>query len=177
MQRLIATLFEICLLRRGPQDLPHNPAVTLALLGAVLALEAYSATRFGGAQDLSLALLLSGGFTLAATWAILRLRRVEARYWQTLMAIVGTAMLFALLALPLLAGIGPLNEETVRNMPPLLGWGIVIIAIWRLIVTGHIWRSALEVSLPVGVLIALGTFLAELAFQQAVLRPMVAPTP
>jgi hypothetical protein len=172
MPRLIATLFEICLLRRGPQDLPHNPAITLALLGVALALEAFSASRYGGAANLLPSLLLSGTFALAATWAILRMRRFEARFWQTLMAHVGTSVLFALLALPLLAGIGPVNEETIRALPPLLAWGIVILAIWRLMVSGHVWRSALEVPLPVGVLVALGTFLAELVFQGVMLRAL-----
>lgn len=172
MPRLIATFLDICRLRRGPQDLPYNPVLALSLLIAALALEGFGASRYGGADNLLPSLLLSGTFALAATWAILRMRRFESRFWQTLTAHLGTSVLFALLALPLLAGIGPVTEETIRNLPPLLAWGIVILAIWRLMVSGHIWRCALELPLPVGVLVALGTFLAELVFQGFMLRAL-----
>ena len=36
---------------------------------------------------------------------------------------------------------------------------------WRLLVAGHIWRHALGVPMPVGVLIVVGLFLAELVLQ------------
>jgi hypothetical protein len=165
--RLISALFELCLLRIGPQDLPHRPALALALLAAVLALEGYSSRLIGTATALGPSLLVSGAFALAATWAVLKLRGVDARFWQTFLALVGTGLLFSLLALPLLAAMGPLDPANPPQMGPLFGWGIVILAVWRLVVSGHIWRHALGIPLPTGVLVALGLFMAELLVQRA----------
>lgn len=165
--RLIAALFDLCLLRIGPQDLPHRPPLVLALLAAALALEAFSARQIGADSDLLPSLLVSGAFALAATLIVLKLRGVESRYWQTLLALVGTGLLFSLLALPLLVAMGPLDPENPPPLAPLLGWGIVLLAGWRLVVSGHIWRHALGIPLPTGVLVALGLFMAELLLQRA----------
>lgn len=167
LSRLLPVLFDLCLLKRGPQDLPHWPALTVAALLAAVALEAYSASVLGSTALLPASMLLSAIFALVAPWAILRVRRVEARYWQTLFALIATGLLFSLLALPLLVALGPLDPENLPTLTPVVGWGIVLLAVWRLVVSGHIWRHALDVPLPVGVLIALGTFMAELVIQRA----------
>jgi hypothetical protein len=167
LPRLIAVLFDLCLLKRGPQDLPHHPALTLIALAAAVALEAYSATVLGSTAMLPGSMLLSAIFALAAPWAILRVRRVEARYWQTLFALVATGLMFSLLALPLLVALGPLDPDKLPALNPVIGWGIVVLAVWRLVVAGHIWRNALDIPLPIGVLVALGTFMAELLIQRA----------
>lgn len=167
--RLLSVLIDLCLLKRGPQDLPHNPALTLAFLIGALALEAYSANLLSNSPTLFSSVILSGAFALAATWAILRLRRVESRYWQTLFALIATGVLFSLLALPLLVAIGPLDPDNMTQLSPVVGLGIVLLAAWRLLVAGHIWRHALDIPLPVGVLVALGTFMVELILQRALL--------
>lgn len=175
--RLFSVLIDICLLKRGPQDLPHQSGLTLALLLGALALEAYSASLVSSSPLLFSSVVLSGAFALAATWAILRMRRVESRYWQTLLALVSTGLLFSLLALPLLVAVGPLDPDNMPQFSPLVGLGIVILATWRLLVAGHIWRHALEVPLPVGVLVALGTFMVELILQRALATALAVPAP
>lgn len=167
LSRLIAMLFDLCLLKRGPQDLPHRPSLTLAILVVALAIEAYTASVLGSTALLPGSMLLSGVFALAATWGILRLRRVETRYWQTLLALAATGVMFSLLALPLMIALGPLDPDNLPPLTPVIGWGIVLLAFWRLVVSGHIWRHALDVPLPIGVLVALGTFMAELVLQRA----------
>ncbi len=165
--RLIALLFDLCLLKRGPQDLPHRPALALAILVAALVVEAYTASILGSAALLPGSMLMSAAFALAATWGILRVRQMDARYWQTLLALVATGLMFSLLALPLMIALGPLDPDNLPPLTPVIGWGIVLLAVWRLVVSGHIWRHALDVPLPIGVLVALGTFMAELVLQRA----------
>lgn len=166
---LIAKVFELCLLRRGPQDLPYAPALALIALAIGLALEGYSARLAGGAQGTAFLLPFSGAFTLAATWGVLRLRKAEARFWQTLLALTATGVVFSLLALPVIAAIGPIDPDSVKRIPQLLGWAIIALACWRLLVVGHVWRHALDIPLPTGVLVALGLFIAEYLLQHALL--------
>ena len=45
---------------------------------------------------------------------------------------------------------------------------------WRLIVIGHIWRHALQIRLPVGVLVGIGLFLLEMALIVLLFAPAAA---
>lgn len=171
LARLIAALFDLCLLKRGPQDLPFRPVLVLALLLAGLALEVYGVVLVGVSNSAEV-VLLSGVFAVAAPWALLRWRGLDARLWQTLLALIGTGVLFSLLRLPLLAALGPLAAQPKPALAPLYGWGLVLLIGWQLLVYGHIWRHALRLPLPTGVLVALGLWLTEMLLQGGLLRAL-----
>ncbi|MDZ3823177.1 MAG: hypothetical protein U0S76_06205 [Pseudoxanthomonas sp.] len=173
--RLIALFLDLLSLRRGPQDLPHAPVLVVAVVVAVLLVESWSSRALGVTTSLGPPLVLSGLLALAIPWTVLRLRALQPRFWQTALALAGTGLVFALLALPLMLAMGPVDPANAANIPPLLGWSIVLLAGWRLIVAGHIWRHALEVPLPSGVLVALATFIAELVLQRLLLGLLAGP--
>lgn len=175
--RLIALFLDLLSLRRGPQDLPHAPVLAVALVLALLLVESWSSRALGVAANLGPALVLSGLLALAIPWAVLRLRGLAARFWQTALALAGTGLVFGLLALPLMLAMGPIDPANPAAIPPLLGWSTVLLAGWRLVVAGHVWRHALEVPLPSGVLVALATFIAELVLQRLLLGMLAGPAP
>lgn len=175
--RLIALILDLLSLRRGPQDLPHAPPLAVAAVLAVLLVESWSSRALGVAASLGPALVLSGVLALAIPWGVLRLRGLQARFWQTALALAGTGLVFALLALPLMLAMGPVDPANPASIPPMLGWAIVLLAGWRLVVAGHIWRHAMDVPLPSGVLIALATFIAELVLQRLLLGLVAGPAP
>jgi hypothetical protein len=150
---LFRAFFEVCLLRRGPQDLPASSlllAVCLAgyALGSV-ALAAFNlsppqAILSGGLETLLLCLL---------SYLLLALRRVPRRWLQTATALAGTGVVLVLFALPLLAWALYLDARQGDVTIPALLYFVVVV--WNVMVLGHIFRHALSTGLGVGVAVAL----------------------
>jgi hypothetical protein len=165
--RLIQLVVDLCLFRRGPQDLPHNPPLALAGVVALMGLELFAPSTQSGPGDY-LPLAVYGVLFVLIVWAALRLRKVDARFWQTLLGLAGSALLFSLLMLPIRMTIGPIDPATYLPVAPmsplivLLLLANLVLALWRLVVQGHIWRHALETSLPVGILTALAVEIVSL---------------
>lgn len=163
----VSEVIRICQLKGAPQNLPVAPAMAVGLLAVAQAVGLANAAQLGASgQNLATA-VASLLFTLLATRLVLQLRGRPERFWQTVLALAGTSVVFALLAFPLSAVIGPLPPMDPANPAPLpvaapLLLLIMALACWRLVVSGHIWRHALDVPLPVGVLIVLALFLTEL---------------
>lgn len=164
---IVTEVIRICQLRGAPQNLPVAPALAVGLLALAQAVGLVNAAQLGaGSRNVATAVgsLL---FALLATRVVLQMRGKPERFWQTLLALAGTSLVFALLAFPLSALIGPLPPLDPANPAPLpvpapLLLLIVVLGGWRLLVSGHIWRHALEVPLPVGVLVVLALFVTEL---------------
>lgn len=179
MAALLRKLLEVCLLRRGPQDLPFSPPAvrvfTLVLLSLQLAFAAFHQMPPGAlaARVLVTVLLLFG-----ATLALLRWRDMANRATQTLLAVAGTEVLFALVTMPLLLLVQPhLGSD---NPPPsmLLVMLMAVFAFfWKLRVNAAIWRQALEVPVSAAYLLTLGLLLAEALLLFALLPAPVSAAP
>ena len=167
MARLLASLWRICLLRAGPQDLPYSPRLShgLVLLGLGIDL---LFVRYAGEGESSLArTLFSLVLLLVLPWLLLAWRERSPRYAQTLAAFAGTGVLFRLFFIPI--------ALQALRMPPLLegqaptpGQSLVTLAAffavgWRLAIEGHIWRHALDWPRYAGLALAAALFVAELA--------------
>lgn len=173
---LLRVLLGICQRRLGPQDLPHSPALLRGLLFVAVGLQLLFGWLLRNDVATPARIAFSLLLTLGLPWLVLRWRGHGARYVQTLTALVGTGILFALALAPLLflARDMPLPSEQVQPKPihalvSLLALGLVA---WKLAIDGHIWRHALAWPLAGGVLLALGLFLFELGIEQ-----MVFPVP
>lgn len=166
MSALLLALRNLCLLRIGPQDLPHSPSLLGTVLGLNLLLDTVTGWLLGrpgsalGASLLSLIVIMGG------LWLLLKMRHFEARFVQTALAVAAAALLFSVLAIPVQAMLSPLPTD-----PSELGDGqrvamLILAGLggWSLAVTGHVLRHALEHSFLVGILLALMLNLAVLAF-------------
>ncbi len=176
--RVTVSLIELCLFRRGPQDLPHRPPLALACLLATVMVELFTNLRIGEPTALVLpAVVASALFALFVTRLVLRLAGHENRYWQTLLALAGSGLLFAAVAAPLRIAIGPIDPAILQGTvaPPAGYMAIALLGLWRLIVIGHIWRHALQIRLPVGVLVGLGLFILETALIVVLFAPTATP--
>lgn len=158
METLIRALVAIALLRRGPQTLP---ASTFLLY---LALAAHWGTGvllglFSLPPAMALLSALAGTLVMVAlVHGLLLLHRLHARVTQTLTALAGCEVLLGLLALPLTllfyAG-GGMAELAALLSLLLLGWNVAVAA--------HIFRHALNVSVGMGVLFAIGYTLISMS--------------
>jgi hypothetical protein len=154
MLRLAKAFLDIALRRQTPACLPAS------LLLLVLAACAAALTEVLGALlppppngQIPMRILLVVGMPLAFTWVLLALARRRARFLQTATALLGVGALAYLILYPLDSLIGVVGEDKWASLPI----GVISIAIFigYLLAWAHIWRSALDSGLALGVGISL----------------------
>lgn len=164
MQSLLLVVRDICLLRRGPQDLPYSPRLLAGICIASVALQFVIAQILGIEGNTIGASLFGLGFSLGVLYLLVSLRGVRGRFVQAASALLACALLFALLSLPiaLLAGGKPPTPENVTPLQLLLGLVSLPIVIWKIVIDAHILRHSLNLPFFAGLTIAILWLLAEL---------------
>lgn len=149
MLQLIRAWFDICLLRRAPQELPASNYLLGLALCCYAAVSLLVSTQ---SYEFPRALLLAGvdlGLLVGFVWLLLYLQGKVARFNQTLSAMAGTGSIMGLVALPLLVMASP---ETVSGpVPASLVSVWLLLLLWNLFVMAHIIRHALSTTFLVGV--------------------------
>jgi drug/metabolite transporter (DMT)-like permease len=169
MKSLLESIRDILLLRRGPQDLPFSSSLLGALILLALAIGlAVSAQRVPvsvAAPQLGFEVLL----LLALAWVPLAVAKRRERFIQTATALVATAIAFNLLAVPVVLGVGelPKDPRALSAVQVLLGWLSLVLLAWKLVVSGHVLRQALDVPMRIGVLIAAAFLAGEVVLNLA----------
>ncbi len=161
MQKLLYLLFDICLLRRGPEDVPHSTLVfafcvglwLFALAATMLAIENF------GSRDAGVA-VVSAVVGLLAYLTLISLTGFGNRALQTLSALIGCGALISFAMLAFLLLMTPLAGALVANL------GAFLLLAWSVPVKGHIIARALDRHWYVGIVISLSIFLLQLAFTQ-----------
>jgi hypothetical protein len=170
---LLRIVIDLCLLRRGPQDLPYSPALTQGLLLLGLGVDLLVLRWLDEDSDLLLQIGCSLALLLALPWLLLSLRQRRERYVQTLAAFAATGIVFSLLYLPLALKSAelprPVAGETLSGEQALVAWGTLLVIGWKLAINGSIWRHALDWPRAAGVLLAVGLFLFELGLIRSLL--------
>jgi hypothetical protein len=158
MSALFNLFLDICLFRKGPQDLPASlPLLKTCLLAyglsGLLVLMIGAPVPVALLQILLDMVLLGGLLYLA-----LILYRHPKRFEQTLSALTGTGTLMGLLALPLMSWIAHKGAGDGGELPSMLLLGLMV---WSVAIMAHILRHAFNTSVWAGALYALGyTFLS-----------------
>jgi hypothetical protein len=153
MRALFDLFLDICLFRKGPQDVPSSLALLkLCLLGyglsGLLVLLPTTPAPVAILQIL-LDLALLAGLLHLALW----LRRHPRRFEQTLSALTGIGTLIGLLALPPTIWIVGQGSDGNIELPSLL---LLVLMVWSIAIMAHILRHALEIPIWAGTLYALG---------------------
>ena len=154
VQALLILFWRISRLQKGPEDVPASTALFALLLFLSLLLDLVS-TRLGlpdiRAFEVLLIVIMANASVLALTAILLQLFGYVQRILQTLTALLGTSILITLLAMPVLLSLqGRMDDPG--------SWGIMLLAleIWHLLISAHILRRALSVSLLLGLMLAMG---------------------
>jgi len=160
---LIRTLFDIVLLRKGPEDIPRSWFVFVLIvllwifssLAAVVLIEQFDETDFFLG-------LFSGVIGISCYAALVIVRGWPARVLQTISAILGCG---ALVSLAFVA-------EYVLFMPFFgeLATGLIanLILLWSVPVEGHIIARAMESHWYIGILIAIAVFVLQYVVYNAI---------
>jgi hypothetical protein len=158
MGALFRVIWQIALLRQGPQVLPASSA----LLYLVLAVHWLVGVVLGlTAQEPDMALLSSLAGTLimvALVHGLLLVHNLQSRVPQTLTALAASEILLALFTIPLMAWFdmgGSLRD--IATVLSLLLFG------WKIAITAHIFRHALDVTMGIGFLFAVGYIFVSLS--------------
>jgi hypothetical protein len=164
---LIRTLFDIALLRKGPESVPRSGILLLMslVLWVAAAFTFTSLIENADGGDVRRELL---NFALAMTcyYAVLVSTGHSERILQTLTALIGCGALMALCFTAALVSIGQLAGPMIISMLAIL------YLIWSMSVEGHIIARAIDRAFYIGVLIAFAIFI----FQYAALN-LILPKP
>lgn len=161
----LSQILDLLRLRSGPQELPCSLPLLYRLALLALGVDLFAAWLLEVTDTSTARLMLSFGLALALPWLVLNWRGRAPRYVQTMLALLGTGIVFSLVFLPLAMWALSHGLVTPDAMPTaqqaLFAWMILALVVWKIAVTAHIWRHALDWSLPGGVGIALLLFVAE----------------
>lgn len=152
MRDLLQLYVEICLLRKGPQELPASSfllqccIVLYVVSGAVLL-----SVEMGLLQGLIQA-LVETALLLAFLLALLRVFEKSERFLQSATAAMGSGAIMTVLTLPLLLWVRTLqNAGADLSMASLL---LLAVLAWSFVILGHILRHALNRSRFTGMALA-----------------------
>ncbi len=152
---MLKVFLDICLFRRGPQDLPASAfffgIVLLANAVVGLIILSMEAPFLTVVPQFLVSITLLTGFS----WIVLALSGKSIRFQQTLTALLGADTVISLAALPFLVWIS-LNQS--------FGWVYYILLasmLWSVAVVGHIIRHALSSPYLFGLGLSILYFLAS----------------
>lgn len=152
------------LLKTAPQDLPYS----ISLMARVILLYLISGiVVVGGTVEFSLALariLLNICIILFFSFVLLSVLNLRARYVQTITALIGTGIIFNLLAWPILS-YGDIEQSSSAAIQ-ILSLLVLMLISWEILVTAHIYRNALNTKMTQAVLLSMALFFITLTLSQ-----------
>lgn len=153
----LSLFLDICLFRRGPQDVPASDTLLASCLLAYLAIGV--AALLSMSAPLGHALLYGFSDLLAyggITWLLLMVARRRQRFLQTFTAMLGSGALLSLVAWPV--STVEADESAIADIAGLLIWVVII---WSIAVTSHIVRHALDIRYSQAVALAMIYFITS----------------
>lgn len=143
MTVLIRLFWDICLFRKGPQDVPASPLLlglaTFCYIAIGWILLAVESGWLNGAIQVAVA----GGLLLLFVWTTLASADKTHRLPQTFTALAGTDSLLTLAATACVA--------LTSSLPELRRIAIDVLTLWDMAVIAHILRHALSQGLGMGI--------------------------
>ena len=153
---LLKTLFDIALLRKGPDSIPHSPVLLMLSIG-LWSLAAFVFTTLidsANGSDIRREVL---GLAIATGcyFTVIAIAGFGNRVLQTITALIGCGALIFLCFTASLVTVGRLTGAMGINLL------VVLYLMWSISVEGHIIGRAVDRPLYVGILIALVIFVLQ----------------
>lgn len=140
---LIQPFIDLCLFKTSPADIPPSRwllRIILAIylvLGAVIGLldTTFTHSVISSISDTAMMIFL--------VWLLLKVRGYGQRYQQVLTAMAGTGVVIGLVGIPILWLFHQVEESQRATSYVMLP--VIALLFWNLMVTAHIFRSALDI--------------------------------
>jgi hypothetical protein len=156
---LARAFWEICFLRRGPQDLPASESLMWSTL-AVYTVAGLIILSFDYAAGAAIPGTIADAlFLWGSTALLLRLYGRPLRTRQTVTAMAGAGVVLSLLALPIIAWWNYGEAQNVDVAVPGMLW--LLLLGWSVVVSARILQQALSSSFFLGLTIALTFILID----------------
>lgn len=156
MQSLLTILksfFDICLLRKRPQDIPASSTfLFFCLIAYTLCSAAVALASYPGATALFIALVETGLFLLFV-YFLLSLRSLTERWLQTSTALAGSGTLLGIISSPLHYWLAAQEPGVAVSPEPVFLF--LLLLVWNILVVGHILRHAMSIPFFAGVLVSI----------------------
>ena len=153
LSTLSKAFLDICLLRKGPQDLPKSSVLLTLCLILYTALDVLLTVQTRSFTDALLVSLVDVGFLLLVTSLILKQHRHYERWGQTMTALFGTGVILGIFIFPLVyGGVQNRYEDWLQQIIVVL---FLVMVIWNIAVLAHIVRHAISTSMGIGIMIAI----------------------
>ena len=153
LSTLLKAFFDICLLRKGPQDLPKSSILLSLCLILYTVLDVLLTVQTRPFTDALLVSLVDVGFLLVVTFLILSQHQHLDRMRQTITALFGTGLILGIFIFPLVYG-GVQNQYE-SWLQQIIVLSFLIMVIWNVVVLAHIVRHAISTSMGIGIMIAI----------------------
>jgi hypothetical protein len=137
MFEIIKLLFDICLFKRGPQDVPFSLWLLRTMVIVDISVSFLMASIQGDWFASLLQAIVSAVLVIGFSWFMVYLSQKRERFYQTSTAFLGTDALISFIALP---GMASMMLGSVAQLAFIV---IIALMIWHWAVTGHIIRNAL----------------------------------
>ena len=159
ISKLIQPFWDICRLKRGPQDIPTSRFLFNLVLCAYLLLGiAINLIGFTVAEACALSLVMTV-LLLLVIRALLLFRGYAERTLQTSTAIMGTSIVLFLPALALRYWFHMIEKSGTESN--IAGYLWVCLFVWELFISAHILRHALGTRLMVGFFVSIAYVFLE----------------
>jgi len=169
MSNIIKILFDICLLRKGPEDLPVNSVLMLVLIVISLVVSIWIGLIIYDKQIAIITSIVELIFSIM--FAKILLRKNPERFTQTFSAMLGAVTLINIISLPILI---PLSYQDLnQNIASLLGLLSFALLIWVVVVYGSIFSRAISSVFSYGISISVGYALLSIIILQLLLAVRV----
>ena len=167
MLRLIPVILGITVHRRGPEELPSSPFVVLLLLGASECAQLVTLRIAEAPDEAILVMLLSVAMDFVFVWALLAVFERRQRFWQTMSAFLGAAVVLNVISAVLVAWNQSLHAPaTATTAPDVL---LQLLQVWSVDIGGFLLARAIDRHYALGVVIMLGYVLLSTSFLSTVL--------
>ena len=158
---VLTRILEIMLLRAGPQHVPYSVSLMVSL---ILLYVASGVAVLDSSMDTNYALgnmLLDVAVLFAFTWFCLSLLHFRQRFVQTVIALAGIGVVYHLLAWPLLLDLQDMQAEAqgVKLSAVLM----LLLLSWQVLVYGHVFRHAMEMSMGRALALSFGYLFLSIA--------------
>ena len=150
---LAGAFCKMCLLKYRPQDIPASRELLLLSLGIYFLLGLVLAKLDEDIPGALTAALADTVFLLGFVLVLLLLCRKANRWTQTVTALAGTGIVFAVLLMPALIALS--GPDAMSSTQQILSILLYLVLIWYVVVLGHIFRHAMSSSFALGVLVSI----------------------
>ena len=159
MAALLNLIWDICCLRRGPQDLPYSPLLLLALVAISVSYQLMIALlrNLGSFGEVLAGALFGVALMFTVLHVALTLRGMRNRFVQSASALLGCTLVFALLRLPveLLIGTPPATPADITALQALLALVSLPLLGWNVVAYAHVLRHSLDIPFLAGLALSL----------------------